>query len=520
MASVDHTRSLSAHQIDGPQAEVAKNSRLVLAIFLICILMPIAKEVAGLRMSPSRLFLLMAAVPLAVQCLGGKFGRVTLVDWLMVFHGLWIFISLIAVHGTSVMPFAGITMVELTGGYFVGRAYVRNSDDYRFIFKFLLIALIINIPLALVENLTAKLIIPDLLRPVFETPTRDYSARGRIGLERVQGVFDHPILWGMFCSLTFANFIMSLRGSNAMRLAAIILSMWSTMISLSSGPMLALLLQTCLLLWGRITNGRWLLCLILAISGYVVIDLVSDRTPIRILISYAAFNSLSAYTRLAQFDWGLMTIQNNPLFGIGLNDWVRPNWVGGSVDNFWLLTGMRYGAAAFFSIFGAFVVHLWFGAHAKLADPENKRLRVGHLVALIAMSFVLITVHIWGNVSIFVVFYIGAGAWIYTSPHLAAEEVDTEEVDTKERDIDATGGTARRDAGLTYTRFAHTKSRRQSDDQDEIGSDDDTGVLRRSRGKFETPTRKHIAAGAETTHARPRDGELWARDFSDEKRRD
>ncbi len=519
MAVVEQTGSLATYPKNGAQAAQENKSRLYLIIFLICIFLPIARDVAGLRMSPTRIFLLISTVPLAFNCLSGKYGRTTMVDWIVMFHGLWIMLSLIAVHGTSKLPFAGITMVELTGGYFVGRAFIRNSDDYRFVFKFVLIVLAINSPLAMLESLTAKTVIPDLLRVAFETPTRDPSARGRIGLERVQGVFDHPILWGMFCSLTFANTIMSLRAPAGVRTGAIILSIWSTIISLSSGPMLAVLLQSCLLLWGKITKDSWKLCVLMAVIGYVVVDLISDRTPIRVLISYAAFNPLSAYTRLAQFDWGLLTIQNNPIFGIGLGDWARPHWVGASVDNFWLLTGMRYGILGFVSIFSAFVVHLWLGAHAKISDPDLHKLRIGHLVTLIAMCCVMITVHLWGNVSVFVVFYLGAGGWLYAS----ALENDTDtETDEGEEGL-SQGAQAEHAAGRSgpsmYTRFSPTKSRRGIAEKSVALPERTRAFEQRSRPTDIPDPRRHILPNVGETRDKPKDGDLWARDFSKEKPR-
>ena len=41
--------------------------------------------------------------------------------------------------------------------------------------------------------------------------------------------------------------------------------------------------------------------------------------------------------------------------------------------------------------------------------------RKGYLIALAGLFLVLGTVHIWGAVSVFIMFYLGAGAWIYAT---------------------------------------------------------------------------------------------------------
>lgn len=487
-------------------------SRRYLAIFLFFVFLPIAKEIGGLLLSPTRVFLLIATIPFAVQCLTGKYGRVTIVDILMSLHGLWIFVSLIANHGASVVPFAGITTVELAGGYFVGRALVRDADDYRYIFKFILIGLIILLPFSIVENLTAKIIIPDLLRPVFDTHTRARSADGRLGLERVQSVFDHPILWGMFCSLTISNYMKCLRGPMVWRLLFVALSIWLTFSSLSSGPLLAIGLQTALLLWGWITKDRWLLCAILAALAFIAVDIASDRGPIKLLISYATFNKGSAWTRIIQFEWGMRNLQGNMLFGIGLRDWIRPAWLtGASVDNFWLLTAMRYGATAFFTIFGAFIVHVIIGAYAKISDPEIRKIRIGHMIALVALILISVTVHIWGNMSIFAMFYLGAGAWLYTTPLDKGPDPETVgETTGAERGPNPLLG-SQSQKGPVYSRFAQTKTRAGLQDADVKNA---RATPPKTGRNSDTPEpRKHADSSASAPNQRNKPKNLWARDL-------
>lgn len=415
MADLTATSSSAPAPFFGAEAFETWHKRSLLVLFLLCLALPIAFEVGGQRLTPLRIYLMVAIIPTIVLCLRQKLGGVTPVDLLFIAFGLLIFVSLVVVHGASRIPFAGITAVELVGGYFVGRTLIRNAEAYQWLFRKLFVMLLILAPFALYEHLTTRMLIVEVFDRFFEVPTRDPSARGRIGLERVQGVFDHPILWGLFCSMIFVNLYTCTRDRGVTRILGVVLVMWLTFMSLSSGPMLAVLLQFCLLFWRWVTKGRWFLLIALAAAAYVTVDLLSDRTPIRIFIGIVSFNPISAWTRLAQLDAGLASIGNHPIIGIGFNPLPRPHWMSASIDNFWLLIAIKYGMPCVLSIVGGFILHAWMAARAKITQDWLNDIRVGHIVCLVALSFAIWTVHIWGSVSVFVMFYVGAGAWIYTS---------------------------------------------------------------------------------------------------------
>lgn len=384
-----------------------------LVLFLLCVLIPGSFTIGGTMLTPLRILLLVTCVPFTLQILAGKVGRATPVDWLLLGFAFWILLSLIVVHGASRIPYAIINAVEIVGGYVVGRYLIRSAQDYRRLFLFLLIAIVILVPFAMVENVTGKLVIPELLRPILNTPYRGDSAYGRMGFERAYVVFAHPIHWGLFCSLTMANWVMMRRKSVVTIVVAIAFSFFTTMLALSSAPLLSCSLQILLLGWQWVTKGRWKLFIILAVSAYIFVDMASNRTPITILIGSLTFNPMSGFVRMAVFEYAWAAILNSPVFGIGFNEWARPGWVTGSVDNFWLVNAMRSGLPGAGLVIAAFVVHLLLMMRAKVGSEDTWALQVGHGIALVGISFTLITVHIWGALAVFVMFYLGAGAWIY-----------------------------------------------------------------------------------------------------------
>ena len=386
----------------------------ILPLYFVVTLIPMSITIASLRLTPLRVLLLVLFIPFVVRLLSGAAGRVRAADMLIMAHAAWITLALMVVHGPEKIPFAGITMVELVGGFFMGRILIRNAADYRRMVWILVCAMVFLFPFAVIELLTGRMIIPQLLDIVFESFQRAQSATGRMGMERVYAVFEHPILFGMFCSLAIANLVYLTKGARFVRLAAVVLATFLTFTSLSSAPLLACGLQVMMLAWDKITNGAWKTFLTIGVIGYVGVDLASNRTPITILIDTLTFDANTGWTRIAIFNYGIENAKAHPIFGIGFNDWVRPDWLTGSVDNFWLLNAMRFGfVGAAFLVF-AFVFHVLAIVRAPLDDPDEKRLRVGYLIALSAVCFTLFTVHVWGAVGVFVMFYLGAGGWFYT----------------------------------------------------------------------------------------------------------
>ncbi|MQQ09578.1 hypothetical protein GFB49_14005 [Epibacterium sp. SM1979] len=416
----------------------------VLVLFILTIFIPAGQEIGGFLISPNRAFLLLAVLPLTGLLLAGRFGSATPVDWLILMTGLWVIVALVKVHGTARIPFAGITAVETVGGYLVGRALVRNARDYRLVFALVVAAVVFLLPFTVIENLTAKLVIPDFLRDTFgvQSIERNRSAHGRLGLERVYSVFEHPILWGLFCAMTFANLWMLARSRWSLLLTLSVM-FYSTFSALSSAPLLGIALQAMLLIWGWMTNGRWKLLLALTVGGYVLLDLASNRTPIEILITSVTFSAHNSWTRLIIFEYGSAAVMRAPIFGLGFNDYPRPSWLTASIDNFWLLNAIRYGLVGLGLMLGAFVWHLWRTARIKIDDRDLNRLRRGHLIGLVGLMMTLVTVHIWGTVAVFVMFYLGAGAWIFERRSEKGTTDNTQDTSTHAK----TGA-------LVYSRFA------------------------------------------------------------------
>lgn len=406
-------------------ANTAATTPVVLLLFLLCLIQPGYFFVGDLRLSPTRLLLLAAFVPLLLRLLTGGAGRLRAPDVLLVLFMVWMVVTLLYHHGLERLPYAMISVVELFGGYLIGRVLVRNITDFTLFFRYAFWVLVALSPFVLVELLTNRNLLQEVSQMLVPTYTKAESSYGRIGLNRVMAGFEHPILYGLFCAALFGP-ILAIHSRRKRPSVALVLFLgFMTFASLSSAPLLAFAIQLGLMVWAWMTGKRWWLLFGLAASAYVTIDLLSNRTPVTILINYITFDPGTAWTRILIWDYGSAEMWRNPIFGIGMNDWTRPGWLTGSVDNFWLVLGMRHGVVGMLLMIGALASSLWGVMRVRGLNGETAILRQNYVLALIATYTALCTVHIWGGSSSFIMLLIGAGAWFADAASHPAVETAT-----------------------------------------------------------------------------------------------
>ena len=112
------------------------------------------------------------------------------------------------------------------------------------------------------------------------------------------------------------------------------------------------------------------------------------------------------------WEWGIVNIVDNPIFGIGFNEWVRHYWMSTSFDMFWLLPAMRHGI-----VVGALFIVLFFWVffqtvYAKVSDPKIQAYRTGYLATLFGLFMAGWTVHYWDATLVLFMFLLSSGMWI------------------------------------------------------------------------------------------------------------
>ncbi len=402
-------------------------------IYLFCVVVPIWFNAGPLLMSTLRLFLMVMIVPILIRLLMGAYGRVIITDWLFVGHTLWMAVALAVKSPEAVVTQVGSVGMEFLGGYAIGRAYIRTPEVFLALCRTLALIVLCLTPFALYEAQTGRpLIVEYIARLPGINSVGIVSIDQRMGLERVQGPFAHPIHFGLFCSVAFSLTFVALKGvvSDSRRWMAAIVVALTGFLGLSSGAWLAILLQVALIAWATVFDRirwRWWLLVGLFALAYVVIDIFSNRTPIGVFMSYATFSAHNAYWRGQIFEWGIANvlgsavkgIPSSMLFGLGMRDWIRPHYMfSGSMDNFWLVMTVRNGVPGFLMVaIGYAYVITRVMRRDFTGDPVLAQIRRAWVFTFLGLTFTLCTVHVWGSVYSFVFFMFGAGVWL-----IAAEQ--------------------------------------------------------------------------------------------------
>ena len=402
--------------------EAAAKPVLVL-IFLITVMMPVFFFVGPVRLTFLRLFLMIMLIPLLLRMATGRHGGFLLPDFLVLFYPVWTLISILLLGQTGRVTLLLGEGIDIIGGYLLARVYIRSVQDFVYFVKCYLMMLLIIIPFAMYESLTRTMPISlffDRIPGFGVHPNVNYEPR--MGLFRAQVMFEHPILYGVFCSAGVSLAWMGLLAVGADKVKRAIwtgIAFMAGFFSLSTGALLAMSIQFMLWAWEAATwmvEKRWRLLILLTAVFYLIIDMLSNRTPVTIFISLATFNTGSSWNRVLIWEYGSASVWRNPIFGIGFSWWERPLWMKGSIDNFWLLISMRYGIPAFLILAGAFFINiLRVGRMDFRTQPALHACQRAYLMAIIAVSVALCTVHIWGDLLSFMMFFLGAGVWMYTS---------------------------------------------------------------------------------------------------------
>ncbi|NVO27990.1 O-antigen ligase domain-containing protein [Donghicola sp. C2-DW-16] len=462
MVSLDAGQSVRrVTQTVASGAKSIASAPLLVRFYLIALFLPLDFQLGPLAMNALRLYLLIVIVPLFVRLVTGHYGRLIATDILFLLHLCFVSLSLAANNPSQLVSATGSASVEFLGGYLVARAAIRDRESFAGFCSFFALLVMLSLAPALVESLTGRALVPEMINKLpFFSASMPFEMDQRMGLNRVLVVFPHPILYGLVCSTAISLVWVGLRNDYAPARKAweSALVTLATFLSLSSGALLAAALQFLLIGWQwilRTVKARWIIFLGLIAVAYVVVDVVSTRSPMRVFLTYATFSAHSAYTRLYIFEWGMVNVWRSPWLGIGLNDWVRPPYMGGSVDNFWLLTTMRWGIPAFLSLAGS-VIYLVIRV-ALLPLAEGSRIsdqRRAWVFTICGLCVTLTTVHVWAGSYSYIAFLFGAGAWFLNAP----DDEDEPEADAEES---ATGSMYRRK--ITPVAYSRSEVRSRED---------------------------------------------------------
>ncbi|MCY1126030.1 O-antigen ligase family protein [Frigidibacter sp. RF13] len=410
---------ITSAPVPGGQAMAKPAVGLVLC-YMLLLLLPIKFSIGTVALSPLRVYLLFVVPVLLVNLFSGKYGRVNAADVLMTLHILWAIVAIAVNNPNRVVENVGSTAVEFLGGYLVARASIRDPQSFKIACTYIFLSVLILIPFGVSELFSGKPVIAEAISRIPGlSSVPDVSNAKRLGLERVQNIFEHPIHYGLYSSTAFALtfYVVASNLGIITRLLFCGLVFAAVMLSLSSGAVLAVLAQCALIGWALVFRNvpkRWILLISSFVLAYVAVDLLSNRTPMKVFMSYATFDAQTAYYRSIINEWGMYNVWNNPIFGLGLRSWIRPGYMlRGSVDNFWLVNAMKYGIPGFLLLAAGYAYALIAISLKNLdADKVASVFRFAWVVTMCGLTFTLITVHVWATIYSYTIFLLGAGIWV------------------------------------------------------------------------------------------------------------
>ncbi|MDB5527028.1 MAG: hypothetical protein JWR51_131 [Devosia sp.] len=416
------SRNTAPAEVQEADAEqVRRWPPLPVLAFLIAMVIPWQFYIGSVHLTSTRAVLLVTLVPAMLKCVSGQAGGIRLPDVAVLLFVVWCGIATVQVHGIGyAIESAGMLFIETGGAYFLARAYIRTEQDFYAMCRALFWVVACLLPFAFLEAVSKSPVLLNLFSSIM--PSYDVlGSEPRWGLRRAQAVFQHPILFGVFCGIAFAPTFLVLGYGRPLieRWSKTAIVMGAAFFSLSSGPMTALALQVALLGWNWVLRsfpGRWKLLWAILGSMYLFLILFSRQSPAQHLINLVAFDKGSAWQRLLIWNYGTESIAAHPWFGVGFGDWARMAGQTSSVDMFWIISSLRHGILA-----GVFLALTYLGAGFMIGfrrglTASQIRCRTAYLVALSGFFVAGWTVDFWGEVYTAFFFMIGSGLWLLTTP--------------------------------------------------------------------------------------------------------
>ncbi|ANU07151.1 O-antigen ligase family protein [Paraurantiacibacter namhicola] len=316
----------------------------------------------------------------------------------------WMIVAMMANYGfADGLERGGAQAFDTVLAYLIGRISVRSLHDLRRLLVFVAPGFAISGGIMLLESVSRRLILQPLAQSVFgplpvylsgeEAGVQNRAGEIRLGLMRAQAGFPHSILAGVFLASGLGLYLFGWLKMPP-KMAGIAGSLFG-FFSLSSAAILALMVTAGLtayeFLQRRIRELNWPLLIGAVIAVATVIQIASKSGLVSVFVRYFTLSPATGYFRTLIWEYGLLSVSNYPIFGIGFEGYERPTWVvTESIDAHWLLLAVRYGIPSALLLTGFFV-----GAITLVARASS-RLPMADLMTMRGLAFALVTLFLTG----------------------------------------------------------------------------------------------------------------------------
>ncbi len=367
-----------------------------------------------LNVSAFRALLIMLAPWVFVKLLFNRRFKWQAFDSIALTVCVWPFIALMFNSDLArAIESGGILFLEMFVPFFTARLLVYKYEQMVSISKTLILVTSLIAVLAIPEALTGQPYVHNIAS-LLTGNSFNHAPEARFGIWRSYGPTDHPIILGSICAVSIPlGVALTRRRKKYAGLTG--LSFLGVVASASSGPLLSLVAQSFLYLWSQLTRGnryKWWLLIATVTGFYVLIDVMSNRDPFRIMFSYLLFNEHNGYVRynmwLNSFFLAGQSFKSF-LVGYGFSTemmslldnefWTRLMSV--SVDSYWMVILLRYGAPMVLLniILVTLVLRSNVRSYRRHTLKRHRTLVQAWLITSISLSLVACTVHFWGSMA-------------------------------------------------------------------------------------------------------------------------
>jgi hypothetical protein len=393
-------------------ASVTRSNSLAAWLVLIGLILPAWEmqiSIADAKFTFGRAGVMLLLLPsLVVLC--GRGRRLLISDVFAFAAAFWMLLAPVSVDGLSSLKSAGAVSVEFIAGYLAGRAFFREPAALATFVRVLKILLVTVILLAAADVVSGRWLSHDVAGALFGMPALNPVFRD--GMIRATSTFDHPILFGTFCSLAAAILLFS-ESDVKKRFFYVGLCFVGGVLSQSSASLMTVALVLSAYGYNQLMRSvphRWTIFWVAVASAFAALFLVSNR-PLGWLITHLTLDPQTGYFRILIWDAALDQISQSPFVGNAFN-LLGDGILDATTDSVWLVLALRFGLPIVILLALANVTALlpvrkqsgW----ANVAYME--RMRLGFSIVLVLFMFTGLTVHFWNYIWIFWAVCIGIRA--------------------------------------------------------------------------------------------------------------
>jgi succinate dehydrogenase hydrophobic anchor subunit len=367
---------------------------LLTAILLIPASLNIHLSGDGVKFTPGRAAIALLLLP-GLLTLSRAPRRVVASDVFVFLTALWMIASRIPEDGLN--PSAVASVIELFGGYMLGRIYFYGPHVLkRFLRIFKIIAFLV-ISIAVLDPIFGINVVQATANLIMTNPF--YFPQYRLGIVRAVSTLEMYEQYGTFCVAAASIFLFMENKATRYRWAGF--CFFGCVLALSSGPLLAFTLMISFFVYDRLLcryAWRWkLVTAIFMLFLFTVFNVVAK--PLSWIVSHLTLDPETGYFRIYVFDYVSQQIWLRPLTGFGFGPIGDDEFLSvTTVDNVWLVCAARYGIPmiAFFLLanLASFASFASRGRNRRI-DPFMTKAATGFTQVILIFMLVGLTVHFW-----------------------------------------------------------------------------------------------------------------------------